>query len=120
METVFFVIKSVCYAFIIVVFTADAVKMIRNEEKCVKEWLLLAVSEAEKALGGGVGKLKLRTAFQSFVKTYPVFSKLVSFETFSYWVDDALDEMKKLIQTNEKAAEYISPAAEKEGDKNGE
>lgn len=89
------------------VLIAGAVILLSNEKKSVKEWLLLAVTEAEKALGGGTGKLKLRAVFESFVKIYPVFSKFVSFDTFSMWVDAALSEMKLLIQTNRSAAEYV-------------
>lgn len=82
-------------------------KFIQNEKTNVKEWLLLAVSEAEKALGFGTGKLKLRQVYQTFVETFPVFSKLISFDTFSLWVDDALATMYHLISTNTNINEYI-------------
>ncbi|MCM1334369.1 MAG: hypothetical protein NC084_12545 [Bacteroides sp.] len=36
------------------------VRIMSNAESNVKEWLLLAVTEAEKALGSGTGQLKLR------------------------------------------------------------
>lgn len=48
-------------------------KFIRHEQVNVKEWLLLAVTEAEKALGSGTGQLKLRQTYQMFVKTFPAF-----------------------------------------------
>lgn len=82
-------------------------KFIQNEKVNVKEWLLLAVTEAEKSLGSGTGKLKLRQAYQMFVETFPVFSKLVGFDTFSIWVDDALSTMYHLIATNTNINEYI-------------
>lgn len=37
----------------------------------VKEWLLWAVTEAEKDLGGGTGKLKLRQVYDLFVQRFP-------------------------------------------------
>lgn len=82
-------------------------KFIRHEQVNVKEWLLLAVSEAEKALGSGTGQLKLRQTYQMFVEVFPVFSKLIGFDTFSMWVDDALERMKHLINTNTSINEYI-------------
>lgn len=82
-------------------------KFIQNEKVNVKEWLLLAVTEAEKALGSGTGKLKLRQVYQMFVETFPVFSKLIGFDTFATWVDDALATMYHLIATNTNINEYI-------------
>lgn len=82
-------------------------KFIQNEKANVKEWLLFAVTEAEKALGSGTGKLKLRQVYQMFVETFPVFSKLIGFETFSLWVDEALAAMYHLISTNTSINEYI-------------
>ena len=57
----------------------------------VKEWLLWAVTEAEKDLGGGTGKLKLRQVYDLFVQRFPWLAKAVSFELFSSLVDEALD-----------------------------
>ena len=56
----------------------------------VREWLLGAVTEAEKNLGGGTGKLKLRQVYDLFVTRFPWLAKTVSFELFSSLVDDAL------------------------------
>lgn len=66
----------------------------------VKEWLLYAVTMAESELGGGTGKLKLRSVYDMFIAKFPMMSKVVSFETFSLWVDEALDEMRKMLETN--------------------
>jgi hypothetical protein len=67
----------------------------------IKEWLLYAVTEAEASLGGQTGILKLRMVYDMFVARFPMVAKVVSFETFSYWVDEALDKMKELLETNE-------------------
>lgn len=77
-----------------------AAYFILSGKKSVKEWLLYAVSIAEKELGGGTGKLKLRQVYESFIVAYPVISKIIPFEVFSGWVDEALVEMKKIIETN--------------------
>ena len=68
--------------------------------KNIKEWLLYAVSIAEKELGSGTGKLKLRQVYEAFIVAYPVISKIIPFEVFSEWVDEALKEMRDIISTN--------------------
>lgn len=67
----------------------------------VREWLLWAVTEAEKELGGGTGKLKLRQVYDLFVIRFPWLAKIVSFELFSDMVDDALDEMREMLKNNQ-------------------
>lgn len=66
----------------------------------VREWLLIAVTEAETALGGGTGKLKLRYVYDLFISKFPWLVKVVSFELFSSLVDDALEEMRDMLKTN--------------------
>ena len=80
-----------------------------NEKKiaCIKEWLKLAVVEAEKALGGGTGQLKLRYVYDLAVKQFPWIVTLVTFEIFSNWVDEALDWMKAQIEQNKHIDEYV-------------
>lgn len=95
------------YVVIALVLIGGAIATFYNERKSVQSWLILAVTEAEKALGGGVGVLKLRACFEQFVKLFPVFSKIITFEVFSKWVDKALIEMKKMLKNNIKAAEYV-------------
>ena len=98
--------------FVTIILITGIVVLVLNQKKSVKEWLILAVSEAEKALGTKTGQLKLRLVFESFIKIFPIFSKFVPFETFSKWVDFALVEMKKMITSNKTVNEYIK------GDKN--
>lgn len=75
----------------------------------IKEWLLWAVSKAEYELGEGTGALKLRYVYDAFVDKFPMAAKIISFETFAKWVDEALDKMRELLSTNEKVAELIAP-----------
>lgn len=73
----------------------------------VKEWLKYAVTEAEKELGTGTGQAKLRLVFDMFIQRFPIFSKFITFQTFSAWVDIALDWLNKQLATNKKLAEYV-------------
>ena len=74
---------------------------------CVKEWLKLAVVEAEKYLGGGTGALKLRYVYDLAVKQFPWIVTLVTFEVFSGWVDEALDWMKDQLEKNKAIEGYV-------------
>ena len=73
----------------------------------VKEWLLYAVTEAEKELGGGTGQLKLRQVYDLFVQRFPAVAAVISFDTFSVWVDEALEQMREMLAKNEYAAAYV-------------
>lgn len=74
----------------------------------LKEWLKLAVVEAEKTLGNGTGQLKLRYVYDQAVKQFPWVVSLVSFETFSLWVDEALDWMEQELEQNKKIDSYAN------------
>lgn len=73
----------------------------------VKEWLLWAVTEAEKDLGGGTGKLKLRQVYDLFVQRFPWLAKAVSFELFSSLVDEALEEMREMLGNNQAVKAFV-------------
>lgn len=73
----------------------------------IKEWLLYATAMAEKELGSGTGKLKLRYVYDMFVVKFPWLAKIVSFNTFSDMVDEALDSMNDLLKTNDNVYEYV-------------
>ena len=66
----------------------------------VREWLLWAVTEAEKELGSGTGQLKLRQVYDMFVVRFAWIAKAISFSMFSDLVDEALIEMRKMLETN--------------------
>ena len=72
----------------------------------IKQWLKLAVVEAEKALGSGTGQLKLRYVYDLAVKQFPWIVTLVTFEIFSGWVDEALDWMRDQLKQNSAIDEY--------------
>lgn len=73
----------------------------------VKEWLLFAVMEAEKELGGGTGQLKLRYVYDMFIVKFPWLVKVVSFESFSGLVDEVLEKFKAILDTNKNVQNYV-------------
>lgn len=80
----------------------------KQKEK-VKEWLVWACIEAEKALQTGTGQAKLRKVWEAFI-SIPAFSwiaRVISFDTFSGWVDTALAEAKRMIINSESLATYV-------------
>ena len=84
---------------IVIIATLFIVLAIKQPKK-VKEWLLYAVIEAEKELGSGTGPVKLRSVYDMFITKFPKLSVFISFNTFSEWVDVALDYMEELLTDN--------------------
>lgn len=82
----------------------------KQKEK-VQEWLLWAVTEAEKELGGGTGQLKLRKVYQMFLTTFPWLAQIIPFDEFSVMVDVALEKMKVMLDNNAKAQDYVDSTA---------
>ena len=76
----------------------------------VKEWLLYAVTEAEKELGSGTGQLKLRYVYDMFVTKFPYLVKFISFELFSKLVDDVLVKFKEMFNANQALKQYVVTA----------
>lgn len=74
--------------------------------KNVKEWLKWAVIEAEKALGSGTGQIKLRMVYDMAIKQFPWLVQLISFDTFSAWVDEALIWMEEQLDKNKAIKDY--------------
>ena len=75
----------------------------------VKEWLIWACIESEKALQSGTGQLKLRQVYDMFcaVPAFTWVAKIISFELFSDWVSDALVTVKEMLISNNTLAEYV-------------
>lgn len=76
--------------------------------KGFKNWLVWAVSEAEKVLGSGTGQLKLRYVYDTAVLRFPVMAKLMPFSVFTKLVDAALVTMREMIEKNKSIAEVIT------------
>lgn len=109
MEVLSVILDYLPFIITAVILIGGLIALILGQKKSAKEWLLFAVVEAEKAFGSGTGEIKLRAVYDAFTTHFGLLAKFVSFETFSRWVNLALQEMKKLIVTNQKTAEYILP-----------
>lgn len=81
----------------------------------VKEWMLWAVTKAEKELGSGTGKLKLRYVYDMFVTKFPWLERVISFEMVSMMVDDALEEMREMLETNKAVQEFVNGPTKETG-----
>ena len=92
---------------LIIVFAIGGIYLVVKYPAKVKEWLIYACACAEKSLGSGTGKLKLRYVYDLFVDKFPLIGKLVSFETFGKWVDEALVELNKMIINSVDIEDYI-------------
>lgn len=112
-----YIILAFVAAFVVaVVAVYHFAKQPKSEQlKKVREWMLWAVIEAEKSLGSGTGKLKLRQVYDLFVARFPWVAKVISFETFSDMVDDALEEMRDMLKNDEAVAAYINGAVVMDG-----
>ena len=102
------IVALACVLALIISLVVNFFKLPNSKKiEAVKEWLKLAVVEAEKTLGSQTGQLKLRLCYDLFVQRFPEVAKFVSFETFSSWVDDALDWMKKQVESNDAVKCYV-------------
>lgn len=86
----------------------------KEQVNAIKKWLLFAVMEAERQMGGGTGQLKLRNVYDMFVGKFPAAAMFISFDTFSSWVDAALDEMKEMLKENDKVTAYVEGSEKNE------
>lgn len=80
----------------------------------VREWLLYAVTRAEKELGAGTGRLKLRYVYDMFMARFEWLAKVVTFDMFSLMVDEALEKMRLMLDSNEAARKLIENGTTKE------
>jgi hypothetical protein len=66
----------------------------------IKQWLLWAVTEAEKEFGSGTGQLKLAKVYDMFVTRFPKLQVIVPFSLFSKLVDEALEIMENMLKND--------------------
>lgn len=74
----------------------------------VKQWLLLIVVQAEKELGSNTGQIKLRFVYDKFLERFKFLSRIITFEQFSGLVDESLDTMRKMVESNQSLIDYIN------------
>ena len=104
----FYVILTIAVA----LFIARAIKFFKyprsKQIECFKEWLVYAVSLAEKEFGSGTGALKLRQVYDNFAVKFPTLVEFISFEKFSNYIDEALISMRKMLENNKDIGVYIN------------
>lgn len=81
----------------------------------VREWLLFAVTKAEKELGAGTGQIKLRYVYDMFIQRFDWLAEVITFEMFSTMVDDALEQMRMMLKNNQAAREFVGETGENVG-----
>ena len=97
-----------CFIGVAIFYARKFTKLPSDEQMTkVKEWLLWAVIATEKELGAGTGQAKLRYCYSLFIDKFPALVTVISFELFSKLVDEALERMKKLLETNKDIEVYI-------------
>jgi hypothetical protein len=111
-----FVVENWYMIVIMVVVVADLVVAVwkwhnqssETKQAQIKGWLLQAVTLAEQKYGSGTGQLKLSVVYDQFCERVPWLAKILSFETFSEYVDEALTEMRALLKENAAVASIVS------------
>ena len=102
------IIGAACVIAMVMVAVINFVKAGKEKQLAtIKEWLLLAVIEAEKELGSNTGQLKLRMVYSQFIDKFKYMSLMISFEQFSLLVDDALDKMRDMLENNQAVKELV-------------
>ncbi len=108
MENIAVIIGICCVIGVIGFGIYQFIKLEKDKQlEIVKEWLLLAVVEAEKKLGGGTGQIKLRYVYDMFIEKFKFLALMITFEQFSVMVDMALDKMRLILSSNEKLKDYV-------------
>ena len=108
MENIAVIIGICCVIGVIGFGIYQFIKLEKDKQlEIVKEWLLLAVVEAEKKLGGGTGQIKLRYVYDMFIEKFKFLALMITFEQFSMMVDISLDKMRLMLSSNEKLKDYV-------------
>ena len=87
-------------------------KPTEEQIRTVKEWLLWAVTDAERHLGAGTGRLKLRMVYDMFISKFPELKEIITFDMISVMVDEALEDMRVMLTTNKLIREYVDSPLE--------
>lgn len=117
MEKILMIIKAIIVAVVfagaVYAIASAAVNTYRQmtpaqRKEAVIAWLLQAMLIAEQQFGGGTGKLKLSDVYAKFIVAFPKLAEVISFETFSGYVEEVKPAMDHLIQTNEHIAQIVN------------
>ena len=109
----FLIIVAICAIAVTVRYFIVFCNKPTNEQlQQVREWLLYAVTKAEQDLGSKTGKLKLRTVYDMFLTKFSWIAKVMPFDIFSLLVDEALEEMRKMLKDNKTVEEIVEGRSE--------
>lgn len=85
--------------------------------EALKEWLKFAVTTAEAELGSKTGQLKLRYVYDLAISKFPWVAKVINFEEFSLYVDEALIWLKEQLKSNEAMQNLVNNKEAEYGNK---
>lgn len=104
-ENWYLIVIGICIIAVAILAFIKFTKSSNNEKyEQIRGWLLQAVILAEQEYGSGTGKMKLSAVYDAFCIALPWFAKTLSFELFSKFVDDALEEAKGILAKNQNMA----------------
>lgn len=86
----------------------DFIKMPKAKQReSLKKLLRALVVKAELEFGSGTGELKLAQVYAWAVAEYPWVAVLLTYEQFDEYVKNALEWMKKQLETNPSFKAYL-------------
>lgn len=99
-------------ALILVLITVYAVlrflKLTPNQQlDKVKTALLYMVTEAEKELKSKTGRVKRSMVWEWLVERFPVITLFITEEKYDELLDQALEEFKKMLESNDSLYDYV-------------
>lgn len=76
--------------------------------KALSDWLLIAVTEAEKDLGSGTGKLKLRAVYEKAISLFgPELADMITLEQLDQLLQVPLEQMRNMLDSNANIRDYV-------------
>lgn len=104
-----FIVAAVCACITVAIMAVyNYLGLPTGEQRAkIKEWLVYACVQAEAELGTGTGQLKLRMVYDAFLTKFGWMAKFISFDTFSSLVDEALEEVKAMLATNDAVQKLV-------------
>ena len=87
--------------FIMIVVIAFIIYLIKYKQDILEKAALKAVSQAEAEWASGTGRIKFAEAYTYIKKNYPIITFFVTEKELTDTIEEALIELKKIIQTKE-------------------
>ncbi len=115
MQVLDYILNHLEFFVTLIVFIVGAIRIIakfgnlskEEQIKQVKGFLLQAVIAAEKELSSGTGRVKLSKVYQEFCEQMPWCARYLSYDEFCKLVDETLEDMKHLIESNRAIAAMV-------------